>query len=163
MRTVREGRADRLIKKHQSWNGFVGWKLRKSRSYGEKSNLGDYHIVDSYFNTVVYSHLDIDKLRIEAETIEDAIERLRLEGRKCAAGEHVPFKLTYKEIFHIIQYHLRESKGYHTTEIIRHYERLMASAVVWCNRQKVLKADFSLFDALTEVDHVRSATKLTAA
>jgi hypothetical protein len=31
-------------------------KMCKSRSYGEKSNLGDWHVIDTYINGVIDHH-----------------------------------------------------------------------------------------------------------
>ena len=38
-----------------------GKKLFKSRSWGEKSNLGEWHVVDTYTNTVFDSHLKLEE------------------------------------------------------------------------------------------------------
>ena len=40
----------------------LGYRLCKSRPGGEKSNLGDYHIIDIYANDVKASHVDINDL-----------------------------------------------------------------------------------------------------
>jgi hypothetical protein len=44
--TVQIARINRKLAKQNQ-------KLRTSRSYGEKSNLGDYHVVDLSTNTVI--------------------------------------------------------------------------------------------------------------
>jgi hypothetical protein len=46
-------------------------KLLASRSWGAKSNLGDYHIVDTYRNAVVDYHIDLVKLAKEMHVLAD--------------------------------------------------------------------------------------------
>lgn len=45
------------LKKENQW-------LHKSRSYGEKSNLGDWYITD-ISNTIIAYHVDLDNLAKE--------------------------------------------------------------------------------------------------
>ena len=40
-------------------------KLCTSRSWREKQNLGDYHVIDTYTNTVVQTHVAPDTLERE--------------------------------------------------------------------------------------------------
>lgn len=40
-------------------------KLCTSRGYGELSNLGEHHIVDTYNNSVIDHHLHLDSLERE--------------------------------------------------------------------------------------------------
>jgi len=42
-----------------------GRKLKTSRSWGEKSNLGDHYVIDVYTNTVVDWRVDLDLLERE--------------------------------------------------------------------------------------------------
>jgi hypothetical protein len=156
MTTVRERRADRLIKKHLEWRGL---KLRTSRSNGEKSNLGDLYILDSYQNTVIFSHQNRDGMRVEAEATEDMLEKMNLYGRKRAAGEQLAFKLSREDLFIILQDHIRENLEYLTPESIRHYERLLFGAVVWCNREIVEGNAEDVYDALPKIQEARLKIK----
>lgn len=42
-------------------------KLRTSRSWREKSNLGDYYVIDAYRNAVIDHHVDLDFLEKELQ------------------------------------------------------------------------------------------------
>jgi hypothetical protein len=37
-----------------------GRRLCTSRSWGERGNLGDHHVIDSHYNTVVDTHVELD-------------------------------------------------------------------------------------------------------
>ena len=42
-----------------------GRKLQTSSSWGQKSNLGDHHVIDIYTNTVIDTYVDLDLLEKE--------------------------------------------------------------------------------------------------
>lgn len=62
--TVRIARINRRLAKR----GYE--RLRTSRSSGELQNLGDYHVVDTYTNTVIDHHVDVDEF--EARILQAA-------------------------------------------------------------------------------------------
>ena len=45
-----------------------GRKLKTSRSWGEKSNLGDHYVIDIYTNTVMDTHVELDLLEKEVRS-----------------------------------------------------------------------------------------------
>jgi hypothetical protein len=53
-------RINRKLTKRDSFH-----KLYTSRGYGQLSNLGEYHIVDTYNNSVIDYQVDLDSLERE--------------------------------------------------------------------------------------------------
>ena len=52
-------------------------KLCKSRGWRELQNLGDYHVIDSYRNVLIKSHVNIEELARELGVMAD---HERIEG-----------------------------------------------------------------------------------
>jgi hypothetical protein len=61
-------------------------KLKTSRSWGEKHNLGDHYIVDIYTNVVVDHHVDLGELGTELAL---AAEQEQAEKRTAKFNFHV--------------------------------------------------------------------------
>lgn len=90
-------------------------------------------------------------------TIMPLINVLSRQGRERAHAEDIPFKLTQDDLSLIAKDQIESNARFLAPETIEHYERLMFSAVMYCNRVIAGGDAASVVDALLELNAARSA------
>lgn len=96
-------------------------RLYTSRSWRELENLGDYHVVQTYTNTVVCTHVNLDKLELELstpaiQTIDQKKARegdvsMRLNEQFATDVYPLPWEFSDEEIDCIAEWEGHEKKG----------------------------------------------------
>lgn len=99
----------------------------------------------------------VDRRADTLDRLHELINALTMHGLNRAMEEGIPFSLKSEDMFRIVQDHVNQNKRYLTPGTIRHYERLLFGAVVYCNRMMACGTVSDILDALEVMNAERES------